>query len=75
MIGKSRVTLPKPINFQLCGEILPWLERAEHLGHTLHSDGTMKQDIREKSAQFIDSAVKMRETFSTAYPPPQLYAI
>ena len=75
MIGKSRGTLLKPINLILCGESLPWVERAEHLGHTLHSDGTMRQDTREKRAQFIDSAVKIRETFSTAYPPQQLYAI
>ena len=34
----------------------------------MSSDGTMKQDIREKRAQFIDEAVKVRETFSYSHP-------
>ena len=48
--------------------------RTLDLGHTLHSDGIIKWDIIEKRAQFINSAVKIRETFSTAYPPQQTYA-
>ena len=75
MIGQGGRNQIKPVNLRLCGENLPWVDRADHLGHALHSDGTMKQDIREKRAQFIDTAVKIRETFSTAYPPQQLYAI
>ena len=75
MIGQGRRNLAKPVNLNLCGKELPWVDRAEHLGHALHSDGTMRQDIKEKRAQFIDTAVKIKESFSTAYPPQQIYAI
>ena len=60
MIGQGRRNLAKPVNLNLCGKELPWVDRAEHLGHALHSDGTMRQDIKEKRTQFIDTAVKIR---------------
>ena len=47
----------------LCGRPLPWVERAEHLGHAIHMDGTAAQDCCEKRAHFIDSSVKIRESF------------
>ena len=68
VVGEKRTGLPKPEPLILCGKPLPWVETAEHLGHTLSSDGTMKQDIREKRAEFIDKAVKVRETFSYSHP-------
>ena len=68
VVGEKKTHLPKPEPLILCGKPLPWVETAEHLGHTLSSDGTMKQDIREKRAQFIDEAVKVRETFSYSHP-------
>jgi hypothetical protein len=67
--------LPKPSPLQLCGRDLPWVARAEHLGHTLTEDGTMRQDAREKRAQFIDCHVKTRETFDFAHPVEQLDAV
>lgn len=48
--GKQGGGLPKPVPLQLCGRALPWVARAEHLGHALSEDGTMKQDAREKRA-------------------------
>ena len=59
-VGQGNRNMTKPVNLKLCGENLPWVDRAEHLGHALHSDGTMRQDIKEKRAQFIDTAVKIR---------------
>ena len=44
----------KPAPLMLCGLALPWVARAEHLAHALSEDGTMRQDAREKRAQFID---------------------
>ena len=49
--------LQKPVSLQLCGRALPWVARAEHLGHALSEDGTMRRDAREKRARFIDSSV------------------
>ena len=47
----------------LCGRPLTWVERAEPLGHALHQDGTMRKDWREKRAQFVDTSLKLQETF------------
>ena len=60
--------LTKPVALQLCGRALPWVARAEHLGHALSEDGTMRRDAVEKRAQFIDCSVKIRESFSFAHP-------
>ena len=75
MVGRKGLSLEKPIPLMLCGKPLPWVERADHLGHTLSSDGTMTQDIKEKRAQFINSAVKVRETFSYSYPEQVIEAV
>ena len=65
----------KPEPLVLCGEKLPWVERAVHLGHTLTSDGSMSQDTREKVAEFIDKSVKLRETFEFAESNMQVKAL
>ena len=54
---------PKPKALELSGRKLPWVERANHLGHTLTSNGKMDQDVEEKLTQFIDSSSKIRENF------------
>ena len=51
------------------------MERADHLGHTLHQDGTKSEDCKQKRAQFIDQSGKMRETFGFAHPHEQIVAI
>ena len=65
----------KPVPLMLGGRALPWVPRAEHLGHTLHEDGTMSHDTREKRAQFIDSSVKMMDTFEFAHSEQIISAI
>ena len=52
----------------LNGDKLPWVERAVHIGNTLHYSGTMEQDIREKRAIFIDRCMELNQEFHT-YPP------
>ena len=59
----------------LCGQALPWVARAEHLVHALSEDGTMRRDTVEKRACFIDSSVKIRETFHLTHPREQIQAI
>ena len=75
MVGPRGAALPRPAPLQLCGSPLPWVVRAEHLGHALHQDGTMRQDCREKRAQFIDTSSKIREAFSFAHPTEQMVAV
>ena len=67
VVGNNKVR-EKPEPLALCGERLPWVERAVHLGHSVTSDGSMRQDTREKVAEFIDTTVKLRETFDFAEP-------
>ena len=74
VVGPQGRTLARPVPLLLCGWPLPWVERAEHLGHTIHQDGQMLQDCREKRAQYIDSSVKVREAFSFAHPYEQILA-
>ena len=75
VVGLRGTALPKPAPVKLCGIPLPWVDRAEHLGHALHQDGTMRQDCREKRAQFIDTSSKIRETFGFAHPSEQILAV
>ena len=60
------VKYPAPV--QLDGEDLPWVEHAEHLGHTLHQSVTMEKDCHRARARFIDSSIDVREQFSFAQP-------
>ena len=65
--GKLRhVSLPDPLN--LFGEQLPWVNSAEHLGHTLHKDCTMDMDARTKRASYIDKTSDIRNIFEFAHP-------
>ena len=64
---------PKPLI--LCGKPLPWVDRADHLGHTLCSDMTTAKDTEEKLAQYIDSSAKICENFKFAHPLDQICAI
>ena len=66
---------PKPEPLWLCGKPLPWVKRGDHLGHTIHEDGTMGQDCVAKRARFIDETCKIRETFKFAHPQEKLAAI
>ena len=41
VVGPKGSGISRPAPLQLCGRPLPWVERADHLGHALHQDGTM----------------------------------
>jgi hypothetical protein len=75
VVGPRGGALRRPEPLLLCGRPLPWVERAEHLGHALHQDGEMRQDCREKRAQLIDGSVKIREGFGFAHPAEQITAV
>ena len=72
--GKAK-TREKPVNLELDGKLLPWVESAVHLGHVLHQDGTMEKDIKIKRAAYIDETVQIRESFSFASPAEVLKAV
>ena len=56
----------------LDGKQLPWVEHAEHLGHTLHQVVNMEMDSNRARAKFIKKAVDIREEFAFAHPDQQL---
>ena len=72
--GRSNnVQYPAPV--QLDGKDLPWVDHAEHLGHTLHQSVTMDMDCHRARAKFIDKSVHTREQFYFAQPQQQLKMI
>ena len=65
--GKS--PRPKfPDQLVLNGEFLPWVEVADHLGHTLHQDTTMIKDCQRARAKFIARSLEVRNQLSFADP-------
>ena len=76
MVGKVRgghISYPKPVT--LYGSELPWVQSANHLGHTLHQDCTMMEDVRCKRIKFISESTDIREMFSWAHPMQVVNAI
>ena len=69
----ARRDYPAPL--QLNGRDLPFVTRAEHLGHVLTQACTMEQDCKEKRAGYIDRTVSIRETFAFAEPQQVLQAM
>ena len=67
VIGKKRA-LQRPAPLILCGNKLPWVESATHLGHELHESGQMDHDSTVKRAQFINKSVEIRNIFHWAAP-------
>ena len=63
---KNNVNFPAAVH--LDGKDLPWVESAEHLGHTLHQSVTMDKDCLRARARFIDKTVEVREKFAFAHP-------
>ena len=57
----GQVNYPAPVYLE--GEPLPWVEHAEHLGHTLHQSVTMDKDCIRARAKFIDKSVDVRQEF------------
>ena len=69
----GKVKYPEPVT--LDGKELPWVEHAEHLGHTLHQVVAMDMDSNKARAKFIQKSVNIREKFSFAHPEQQLQMI
>ena len=63
---KNRSQVKYPDKVLLNGEKLPWEVTGEHLGHILHQDGTMDQDVKIRRARYIDRSVELREKMQFA---------
>ena len=73
MCGSQETVYPEALT--LFGQSLPWVEHGTHLGHELHQSCRMDMDIGIKRAQFIETAIQIRDTFSFARPEEILRAV
>ena len=69
----NNVEYPAPV--LLDGKELPWVQSAEHLGHTLHQVANMDLDCKIRRAKFINKTVELRELLSFAHPSQVLKAV
>ena len=64
-----------PAKLYLNNRKLPFVEEALHLGHHLHQSCNFDYDVQVKKAQFINTSVEIRDTFSFAEPSQVLAAV
>ena len=64
---------PEPV--QLEGKDLPWVESADHLGHTLSQLNNMGKDCQRARGTFIRTTIEVREQLSFALPRQIMQAI
>ena len=74
VVGNKR-NMEKPAPLTLCGRFLPWVEKVEHLGNILTSQGDMDQDAAVKRARLITTSTEIRELFKFAAPSEVLKAL
>ena len=70
---EKRIKYPAPL--QLNDKDLPWVETADHLGHTLHQLCKMDADSQKAKRKFVHSTMNIREQLSFAHPQQVLNAI
>ena len=69
----SRVRYPDKL--QLDGKDLPWVETADHLGHTLHQETAMDKDCQRARLRYIAKSLEVRNQLSFADPEIILKAL
>ena len=71
--NRSVTEYPPPI--QLDGESLPWVEKADHLGHVLHQSMSMECDATQSRAKFMSRASDLRDQLFFTHPDQRVHAI
>ena len=61
--------LAKPAPLLLCGQPIPYVSTATHLGQEIHESREMQHDTTVKKAILIGKTVEVRDSFSFASPP------
>ena len=70
---QGKVKYPDPV--QLDGKDLPWVESADHLGHTLHQAVSMEKDCKRARAKFISKNIDIRDQLYFAHPDQIMQAV
>ena len=68
MYFSTRRNIVYPSMLKLGDHTLPWVETAEHIGHTLHQSGKMDHDSKIKRAIYIGKTSEIRRNFGWAHP-------
>ena len=66
---------PNPAPVKLCGRILPWVERADHLGHVMHYTASQDLDTNSARGSYIGTSNEILNMFSFATPAQKLTAV
>ena len=66
---------PNPAPVKLCGRVLPWVERADHLGHVMHYTASQDLDINSARGSYIGTSNEILNMFSFATPAQKLTAV
>ena len=64
-----------PVRVTLDDKPLPWVDRVDHLGHVLQSDGSMEADACRARASFLSRADDIRDNLFFADPIQRVQAI
>ena len=74
MCGTDR-NVVYPDMLQLYGQALPWVQRADHLGHVLSQMCNMENNAKVMRAKYIEKTLEIRESFSFAAPHQVIRAL
>ena len=72
--GRQGRRVKYPAKLRLDGKDLPWVEVADHLGHTLHQRCTMEKDCQRAKSKYIAKSMDLKEDLGFATPEQQLKA-
>ena len=71
--GKRKTKYPEPV--YLNGKALPWVDRVQHLGHTLHESISMDFDTTRAKTSFMSRANDLRDKLYFCHPSSKMKAI
>ena len=58
----------EPVNINLYDTPLPWVQSYKHLGHEIHSDGSMSHDLLQRRGEFISKVHALRQELGNQNP-------
>ena len=66
---------PEPAPVTLCGRVLPWVERADHLGHVIHRSAKQDLDCNAARGSYIGTSNEILNMFAFGSAAQKLYAV
>ena len=66
---------PNPAPVKLCGRVLPWVERADYLGHVIHHTASQDLDCNSARGAYIGTSNEILNMFSFATAAQKLTAV